>query len=468
MSRKPSAAWSILYDALLDGDADTVLAHLDKGADEFLAERMCTVLEAAVSETPSAHRLALVLHLLDAGVDPSATVDAILPQAAATGDVDLVEHLILAGAENEPSESLGHALEPAAEEGDLAMLSLLLENFGPVALADAAWSAAVADEPEAFDLLESWADEETDLAAARQRLQLSRRVRQLKEGLVKPKDVLDAVEAGDASTLRRLLAGGASANAFESDWHGNPVSALSHAARRNDPRCINILLRGGAAVDGIGDADGPLESRPPVFQAVYFGALAAAERLLAAGPDLSPVPQGAEGTISPLFTLLIDGIGGQPIDMTAAQKIVHGLVAGGCELDVQDAQGRTPLMWAAIRPAPKIIQTLLKLGADPSITDHDGNPVTSILLARSLLSSDPARHRAYHAALEQIGGRPPYRREAELYAAAFHGDLKRCRKLLAQGADPAHRFEGHNSLDIARLNRRLDIQDLLQEHVRSH
>lgn len=56
------------------------------------------------------------------------------------------------------------------------------------------------------------------------------------------------------------------------------------------------------------------------------------------------------------------------------------LAAAGANLDAGDADGYTPLMWAALENRYDIVSALLEAGADPSIRSRDGDSLAELIV----------------------------------------------------------------------------------------
>lgn len=149
-------------------------------------------------------------------------------------------------------------------------------------------------------------------------------------------------------------------------------------------------------------------------------------------------------------------IGEQRSRMTAA------LLAAGANVEARDADGATPLLWAAGRDCPDCVALLLKAGAQVTARNakgatplHGAGPKIAAMLIAA--GADPKAadkdgnrplHRMHHDALRPAGvnarnihGFTP------LHFAALKGDDNGVAWLLAQGADPSAqstaRYERH-------------------------
>lgn len=454
-------AHEALYRALVDGDADAAVRRLEPGLDGFLAAYDFTPLEVAVSEGEGAARRYVVRRLLDAGVDPRETVDAILPRAAKTGDVELLELLMLGGAEDRPDESGSWALDVAAEANDRAMVELLLEVFPETAVESALWQAARAGHADLCQRLEAALDDPPAIDKARRRLRRTLRLRAASERLHRARQLCGAVDLGDPAAVATELRRGASPDAFLADWQGEPVSALQRAAGRADQRIADLLLKAGAAVDGPADEQGRLSSTTPLFAAIGARAFELARRLVGAGADVRTRWTEGPRSMTPLLALMLDGFDPDGVDLAGLRSLVKTLARAGAELDAQDDAGFTAVIWTARRPSSAVFETLLELGARTDIADGEGNTAATHAFFRSLTSTDEKKRQEFKRVRRALGSTVAHQLDVELMAAAFQGDEKRCRELLRRGADPAHRYEGWEAIRYAEVARHEQIVRLL-------
>ncbi len=184
-----------------------------------------------------------------------------------------------------------------------------------------------------------------------------------------------AAQAGDAAGLKAALEAGARVNA--SDAWGN--TALLLAAREGHLEIVRSLLRARARPEG---RDGPMsplaaaalgghtpvmqllmragadlnaEGRgglAPLVQAVRFNRLDAARALLGAGAS----PRVRDRTGEGLLMVAINDNHPQMLDLL----LEHGL-----PVDEPDANGLSPLYWAAYLKRPELVRRLQAAGADP-------------------------------------------------------------------------------------------------------
>jgi ankyrin repeat protein len=151
--------------------------------------------------------------------------------------------------------------------------------------------------------------------------------------------VMAAARAGDAESIRQLLAAGADPNAREQQ-HGE--TALIWAAAENHPEAIRALVAGGADPDQ--------QARPL---------------------DLAPMEWVQIGMVS---TVLPVG-GWSPLMYAARENAAEAALAlaeAGADLDLQDADGTTALGFAIMNQHYDLAAALLEAGADPDVADRTG------------------------------------------------------------------------------------------------
>ena len=122
----------------------------------------------------------------------------------------------------------------------------------------------------------------------------------------------------------------------------------------------------------------------PLLGALMHNDMNEAKRLLDEGADPN---QGGFGGFSPLIL----AIARQNLEL------VRMMAAKGANLNFRDRTGSTPLMWAAFNETgdPKLIEELLKLGADPLVANKAGETALTWALKRG--------ETAAAAALRKVG-----------------------------------------------------------------
>jgi ankyrin repeat protein len=188
-----------------------------------------------------------------------------------------------------------------------------------------------------------------------------------------------AVRTGSDGLLNASLLAGSLRSTADADG----MTALHHAALRNESGMVERLVRAGADVD------------------------ARSKRSLHA----------------PLHTAAAAG----------SEDAVRALIVGGADVDARTARGRTPLayaMLASAAPSPAIARMLIDAGADAAATDSVG---------RTALHHAAAQGHVEWIALLVRAGTPVNARDtagyAPLHLAALHHRADAITALVAAGAD---------------------------------
>ena len=231
--------------------------------------------------------------------------------------------------------------------------------------------------------------------------------------------LIDAVRAGDAAGVGRLLDGGADVNAASADG----TTALHWAVHRDDARIAGLLLAAGAGV-----AATNRYGVQPLMLAASNGSAMLVSRLLAAGADpRAEMP------------------GGETVLMTAARAgpagAVRLLLEHGADPHARDEYSRqTALMWAAARNNAGAIEALIDHGADV----HARTP-----------RRDPAPGGSYFSSPSATGF-------TALLFAVRAGQLDAARALLDAGANVNDTVsDGQSALVVAAANANWELADYL-------
>ena len=358
-----------LFDAAINGKAETVRVLLKKGANASAtvspADREgATALMAAVS---LGHVL-VARQLLAAGARVNAQdrdhVTALM-LAAMVSSAESVELLLHSGAEvNSKTVSGQTALMLAAALAKRNVVQTLLGAKPDVNTQDEdGWTAL------------DWADLNNDQ-------QVPELLRQAggREGPVKfvASELVNAAGEGDIATVRRLM-DRADVNATDHAGHTALVMAaetgqiemvkflLSAGANPNitdnvRPRGLAMIVSEGVVIAGI---DEVIETKryqgiTPLGFAARFGHAEIIRILLEAGAKVNMKTGN--------FTPLLLGVQGEERSETVRQ-----LLNAGAEVNVQDKEGMTPLMIAALRRDKATVRLLLDHGANTQLKDKDGN-----------------------------------------------------------------------------------------------
>lgn len=198
--------------------------------------------------------------------------------------------------------------------------------------------------------------------------------------------LFDAIKAGKADEVRALIQRDP---ALKDARDGNGASALLVAAYNMKPEVVNALVESGATIDlfeaaVLGKVDriqeilaaapGRVsEHAPDGFTAValasFFGQVAAAKALIAAGADVTAAAK------NPLkVQALHAAVAGRNLE------IVEAVLKAGADPNAQQQAGFRPMHEAGTNANRKLAELLLARGGDPTLTSDDGK--SAIDLAR--------------------------------------------------------------------------------------
>jgi ankyrin repeat protein len=155
--------------------------------------------------------------------------------------------------------------------------------------------------------------------------------------------LMQAVQAGDLPTTRKLIAKGENVNSADKD--GN--TPLQVAASRGDEKMTRLLLDAGADINA--RSKGPID-RTALHDAAYTGNGPTVQVLLSAGARVNDV---ADGGWTPLMIAMLYG----------RPDVVEALLAGGADVNVRSPSGWTALKEARMRGHAEIAERLLRAGA---------------------------------------------------------------------------------------------------------
>lgn len=198
--------------------------------------------------------------------------------------------------------------------------------------------------------------------------------------------LFDAIKAGKADEVRALIQQDPTVRDARD---GNGASALLVAAYNMKPEVVNALVESGATIDlfeaaVLGKVDriqeilaaapGRVsEHAPDGFTAValasFFGQVAAAKALIAAGADVTAAAK------NPLkVQALHAAVAGRNLE------IVEAVLKAGADPNAQQQAGFRPMHEAGTNANRKLAELLLARGGDPTLTSDDGK--SAIDLAR--------------------------------------------------------------------------------------
>jgi uncharacterized protein len=236
----------------------------------------------------------------------------------------------------------------------------------------------------------------------------------------------DAVQNGDAATVRALLKLHVDVNATQVDG----MTALGWAAHNDDIETAELLVRAGA--------NAKLANRygiSPLSEAATNGNAALIEMLLKAGADPNTtLPEG--DTVLMLAS------------RTGKVDAVKALLDHNAQVNAKEGwHGETALIWAAGENHPDVIRLLIEHGADPNAQ---------------------ATHLIYpemKAAPAQVLSKLPTGGLTALMTAAREGSVEAAQALLKGGANPNQRDPNNlSALLIAISNAHFDLANVLIEN----
>jgi len=223
----------------------------------------------------------------------------------------------------------------------------------------------------------------------------------------------DAVQRGDTTAVRSLLAQNAEVDAKQ----GDGATALHWAAYRNDAETATALIRAGADVRAAND-----HGVTPLALAARNGNAGIIAQLLTAGVDPNDPRQAVNSGETPLMLAARAG----QVDA------VEILADAGADLDARESwNGQTALMWAGAEGHIPIVEALISLGAD--IRAHSNSGATPLLFAARKGSTGAVR--ALLAAGADVNESRPDG-ATPLLVAVVNGHEDLVDLLLAEGADP--------------------------------
>ena len=264
------------------------------------------------------------------------------------------------------------------------------------------------------------------------------------------------------------------------EWGANPYSknengynSLIWAILQDNSEVVSVLLDTG------------MDPNSGIFAAVVENRLESATALLAGGANPN-LPNNSGNTpltwaisynhVAVTEVLLEWGADPNATLFGAVREklveVVRYLLLIGADPNLQDNNGNTPLMLAAMNNDLETAKVLSEQGADPNLSDHDGNtplmwaalngylPFVEFFLNWEEININLPNHEGYTALIRAIYGRDlqvitalleagadlnaqDYRGRTALTSLVYtpykEGDLEIMRALLARGADPNHK-----------------------------
>jgi ankyrin repeat protein len=259
-----------------------------------------------------------------------------------------------------------------------------------------------------------------------------------------------AIWQGNRTVVELFLTGGMSANTRES---GSQWPVLTRAASRGNVEVVKSLLAHGADVNGRGpwgvtalmyanpentetsrlllDAGAPIDARDDdratalMYAAAMGGSTEKVRLLLTRGADVNATGSLLKHSDSTALHYAADG---------GRSEVIKELLRYHADANAKNADGMTPLMWAANRGDVSSITALLDAGANPAAKSDDGK---TTVWDRAIFSQgrgiDVVRlliDRRADINLPNGDGRTP------LNFAILKRDIAIVRTLLANGANP--------------------------------
>jgi ankyrin repeat protein len=159
--------------------------------------------------------------------------------------------------------------------------------------------------------------------------------------------LLEAAKRGDASKVKSLLDLGGDPNAAD----GQGVSAIQYAASSGQTAVVQELLSRGANIRA-----SARNGSTALHVAAVDRDVRLVDLLLAAGADVNA--QTVDG-VTPLMASL-----GSPYSDT---KISLALIRAGADVNIADSEGRTALWISVTESSDEVLEELLKRGANPNV-----------------------------------------------------------------------------------------------------
>lgn len=359
-----------LHWAVYQNDQDTASVLIRSGAHVNAANDLgITPLRLAVVNSSAA----MVARLLDAGADPNvtpATDGTPLMVASRIGNAEVVKLLVAHGADvnARESEHQQSALMWAVAERHPEVARVLIEGGGDVQARTKVWRR-----PALLCCQEYESEDEGGV--------------EVDEGGYTP--LLFAAREGDVESGRMLLAAGAKVN----DAAAVGTSVLVVAAQSGQGAFAALLLDKGA------DPNAAEAGYTALHAAALRGDVDLVKALLAHGAN--PNARQMKGSEAPRWnTFAFDKlmIGATPFLLATRSSrldVMRALAAGGADVNLPLADGKTPVMAAALRirtfnvsrheeRALPAIALAIELGSTVTAADHDGNTALHQAAARRL------------------------------------------------------------------------------------
>ncbi|KFY45650.1 hypothetical protein V494_00848 [Pseudogymnoascus sp. VKM F-4513 (FW-928)] len=336
--------------------------------------------------------------------------DTIITTAATKGDFNVVEGLLLQGADPDSS-----ALYGAAMNKHPSVVELLIQH-----------GAKVDTKPSTTHLVASQGNLRT-LAVL-----LKYGANPNHKDWTGNSPLFDAAMRGDISVLKLLLAYGADPNYASTGGH----SALYHAIQRRDTTVIQLLLDHEADPN-----QRPWTGQPCIHLAASQGDAKTIEALLSKGADINATPTMGE-------TALGSAIYRDDNDMALL------LLEKGADVNIKPLGGQSPLFLVASKENQILLRLLLEKGAN--VDESPPGYPSALYMAIHREDLETAKVLLEFGANASAGN--------SLNVAVDHGNVDAVKLLLDHGADPNSKpTGGQTPLYRASSKGDLDLMQLLLE-----
>ena len=253
--------------------------------------------------------------------------------------------------------------------------------------------------------------------------------------------LMAAAREGRLDIMTQLIAAGANIDAEDEDGE----TAIHRAVRRFQDDALDLLIRAGGNMDSV-DRYGA----GPFLQAAMDGNLYALKRLSEEGID--PCREDLEGRTALLWAAVRNRIELLPVIFEMSPAKVT---------DCSARNGRTALMEAALRGNLEIVKTLLGKGADCNLIDAEGSTALHLALRkRRGATAMLLIPKTENLDAPNSGGFSPM-------VIAARNNLTECvEALLSHGADPRSTDRnGKSALYWAQRKRHSEIVQILSTHM---
>ena len=142
---------------------------------------------------------------------------------------------------------------------------------------------------------------------------------------------------------------------------------------------------------------------------------------------------------------------------------VKRLLSEGFDIDLKDADGRTPLMYASFNGHKEIIKLLIEKGANVNLGDRYGR--TALMMASSGPYSESVRLLLDNYADPNIRDKEEH--FTALMYAASEGQMEVVKLLLANKADPSLKdIDGDDAITFADKNGHKEVVNFLKANIK--